>query len=302
MTNHEPAQAISAREAIRTALVGLANAYDQHDPNGVSCAEMARATGVSAPTFARYLSGERPLNIDHLPLLPARAYRVVLAAVEGCRRVTVPTRRTPDSRLRRLASLVGKHAELLERVLSDDRIDAREAAQLRASLYQIAAESLEGAADLTGGTDAVQAGGWIWRGIVPWNKGEGSRPIPGGFRGQCEYAAWATNGPLPPPVKGVTSLPGFLQAAVTQDDKHHQTGKPVSIMRELVRVVRRDGVVLDPFAGSGSTGVAALLEGRRVILCERVPEYAAIARERLADAAEVLPTPRGLQLTLGGAR
>lgn len=151
-------------------------------------------------------------------------------------------------------------------------------------------------------TDAVQAGGWIWRGIVPWNKGEGSRPIPGGFRGQCEYAVWATNGPLPPPVAGVTILPGFLQAAVTQDDKHHQTGKPVSIMRELVRVVRRDGVVLDPFAGSGSTGVAALLEGRRVILCERVAEYAAIARARLADAAEVLPPPRGLQLSLGGAQ
>ena len=129
-----------------------------------------------------------------------------------------------------------------------------------------------------------------------------SRPVPGGFRAQCEYAVWATNGPLPPPVAGCGVYPGFLQASVTQDDKHHQTGKPVSIMRELVRVVRRDGVLLDPFAGSGSTGVAALLEGRRVILCERVPEYAAVARARLADAAEVLPTPRGLQLTLGGAR
>jgi len=133
-------------------------------------------------------------------------------------------------------------------------------------------------------TDAVQAGGWLWRGIVPWNKGENSRPVPGGFRAQCEFAVWATNGPLPPPKPGVTILPGCFTVPVRQDDKHHQTGKPTDLMRGLVKVTPPDEIVLDPFGGSGTTGVGALLEGRRAIVCERVPEYAAIARDRMERA------------------
>lgn len=134
-------------------------------------------------------------------------------------------------------------------------------------------------------TDTMQAGGWIWRGIVPWNKGEGSRPIPGGFRSQCEYAVWATSGALPAPSPGVGIHPGFFSVPVVQSDKHHQTGEPTALMRALVRAVRRGGLVVDPFAGSGTTGVAALAEGRSVILCERVPEYAEIARARCEEAA-----------------
>jgi DNA modification methylase len=43
-------------------------------------------------------------------------------------------------------------------------------------------------------------------------------------------------------------------------------------------------VVLDPFAGSGTTGIAALLEGRSFIGCELSPEYVAIAAARIAHA------------------
>lgn len=39
-----------------------------------------------------------------------------------------------------------------------------------------------------------------------------------------------------------------------------------------------------PFAGSGTTGVAAILEGRKAILIEKDPAYAAIARRRIAQA------------------
>lgn len=130
-------------------------------------------------------------------------------------------------------------------------------------------------------TDAVQVAGWILRGIVPWNKTEAARPTPGGFRNQCEYAVWASSGPLPQAEEGVTVLPGFFTVPVKSDDKHHQTGKPTALMREIVRVAPRDGVVLDPFAGSGTAGVAALVEGRRAICFEVVPEYAEIARARM---------------------
>ena len=74
-------------------------------------------------------------------------------------------------------------------------------------------------------------------------------------------------------------------------DNIHSTVKSVALMRWLLRLVTKPGdVILDPFGGSGTTGVAALLEGRRVILVEREPQYAAIARARCAAAeASIAP-------------
>lgn len=52
------------------------------------------------------------------------------------------------------------------------------------------------------------------------------------------------------------------------------------------------GLVLDPFAGSGSTGKAAVLEGFRFIGIELSEEYAVIGEARIADASNVLtPSP-----------
>jgi DNA modification methylase len=62
----------------------------------------------------------------------------------------------------------------------------------------------------------------------------------------------------------------------------HPTVKPIGLMRWIVRlVVPPGGVVLDPFAGSGSTGIAAVLEGRQFVGIERQAEYVRIARARL---------------------
>jgi len=62
----------------------------------------------------------------------------------------------------------------------------------------------------------------------------------------------------------------------------HPTVKPLSVMRWLIRLcVPPGGVVLDPFAGSGSTGCAALLERRQFLGIEREPVYVEIARRRL---------------------
>jgi len=66
----------------------------------------------------------------------------------------------------------------------------------------------------------------------------------------------------------------------------HPTVKPLDLMRWLVRlVVPQGGLVLDPFAGSGSTGVAALSEGRRFLGVERQGEYLDVACARLAHWA-----------------
>ena len=63
----------------------------------------------------------------------------------------------------------------------------------------------------------------------------------------------------------------------------HPTVKPVDLIKWLVRLVTpKDGAVLDCFAGSGTTGVAALATGRRAILIEREAKYISDIRERLA--------------------
>lgn len=68
--------------------------------------------------------------------------------------------------------------------------------------------------------------------------------------------------------------------------RYHETQKPVALMRELVRLFSDPGEVIgDWFAGSGTTGEAALKEGRRVILVEQNPVHAETCRER-CEAAE----------------
>jgi hypothetical protein len=65
----------------------------------------------------------------------------------------------------------------------------------------------------------------------------------------------------------------------------HPTVKPVALMRWLIRLVTPPGgMVLDPFGGSGSTGIAAGLEQMRATLIEMSPEYAAIASGRINNA------------------
>ena len=68
-------------------------------------------------------------------------------------------------------------------------------------------------------------------------------------------------------------------------ENFHPTVKPTALMQYLIRLVTpKDGVVLDPFAGSGSTGKAAILEGKRFIGIELTPEYLPIIEGRLKHA------------------
>ncbi|WP_306357430.1 MULTISPECIES: site-specific DNA-methyltransferase [unclassified Nocardia] len=143
-------------------------------------------------------------------------------------------------------------------------------------------------------TDAMQAGGFVWRGIVPWHKPNGRR-VQGRFANNCEYVVWGTAGPRP-----LDTLPnaydGFFQISAPRE-REHITQKPVEVMRELVKIAPRDGLVLDPFMGSGTTGVAAILEGRRFIGIEFVAHFADIAQRRIREA-QLQATPRGEQPAL----
>jgi DNA modification methylase len=86
----------------------------------------------------------------------------------------------------------------------------------------------------------------------------------------------------------------FYTAKADADDRlgsKHPTVKPLDLMQYLVRLVTPPaGVVLDPFAGTGTTGEAAWREGMRAVLIEREPEYQADIARRM-DLAEN-PTKR----------
>ena len=64
----------------------------------------------------------------------------------------------------------------------------------------------------------------------------------------------------------------------------HPCQFPVALMERLVlALTNAGGIVFDPFCGVASSGVAALLNGRRYVGCEIVPEYLEIGRQRLED-------------------
>jgi len=67
------------------------------------------------------------------------------------------------------------------------------------------------------------------------------------------------------------------------DGTAHNTVKPLDLMCWLVRLVsRRDALILDPFAGSGTTGEACVVEGRGCVLIEQDPRFADLVKVRLS--------------------
>lgn len=131
-------------------------------------------------------------------------------------------------------------------------------------------------------SDVMQMHGWVWRGVAVWDKTPGIRPTAGRFRQQAEFILWGSNGPMSFDAKatchnGVFTHPPFR-------GKQHIAGKPVGLMRDLLKVAPEGGVILDPFMGSATTGVAAMLEGRRFVGVEMVPHYAEVSERRIREA------------------
>ena len=82
-----------------------------------------------------------------------------------------------------------------------------------------------------------------------------------------------------------------VEANFSREPRVHETQKPLDLMLRLVELFTDPGeIILDPFCGSGTTGVAALRLGRRFIGIEKDAKYARVAQDRLA--AEM----RGLSL------
>jgi site-specific DNA-methyltransferase (adenine-specific) len=91
----------------------------------------------------------------------------------------------------------------------------------------------------------------------------------------------AARGKLPTDVWWMTIVPPG-----SRERTGYPTQKPVRLLERIVAASSRPGeLVLDPYAGSGTTGVAAARLGRRWLLVDRNPAAVGIARRRLADGS-----------------
>lgn len=81
----------------------------------------------------------------------------------------------------------------------------------------------------------------------------------------------------------------YPRALALKDGKQHPTQKPLAVMRWCIEQAGNPETILDPFAGSGTTGVAALQMGKRFIGIEREPKYFEIMCERLRRVVDAPP-------------
>lgn len=127
---------------------------------------------------------------------------------------------------------------------------------------------------------AIESTGLRFQNLIVWDKG--AMGLGSGFRRRHELALHFTRGA---PEYHDRSVPNVLTCKrVKRREQVHQTQKPVDLLRPIVRVTSPpDGLIVDPFMGSGSTGVAALLEGRNFFGCDREAAHARIANKRFAE-------------------
>jgi site-specific DNA-methyltransferase (adenine-specific) len=141
-------------------------------------------------------------------------------------------------------------------------------------------------------TDAIQGGGWIWRGIVVWDKGVG-RPMKGRFRNHIEYVCWGSNGTMLEP-DAVYPSSVFRVTPPTSHTRQHRTEKPVELLKQLMAVVPQGARVLDPFMGSGTTALACVQSGRPFVGVELSRQYFDIACKRIEKAYADSPLLAGV--------
>lgn len=131
----------------------------------------------------------------------------------------------------------------------------------------------------------LEARGYIIKDMIRWVK---SNPMPRNrdrrFVSDCEYAVWATKGKgwIFNRLNDTYDRPEII--APIQANAQHPTQKPVSVMAQICHwMTNRGDIVLDPYMGSGSTGVAARQLYRRFVGLELDQGYWQVASNRLAS-------------------
>ncbi len=114
------------------------------------------------------------------------------------------------------------------------------------------------------------------RNFLVWDKGAGFK---GRDFAECEMAwcSWDGNA-------RILSHDPLARGDYRNGNKEHPTQKPVAVMEWAIRHAGSVTTILDPFMGSGTTGVACMNLGRKFIGIEREVKYFDIACRRIEDA------------------
>ena len=106
------------------------------------------------------------------------------------------------------------------------------------------------------------------------------------FRQQAEYIVWGSNGPMPIN-RPVSCLPGVFRYGNPQN-RIHVTEKPLQLMKDVIQICEPGGLILDPFAGAGTTILAAAESGYQAVGIEVTDAYYKLGSDRVRIALEAM--------------
>lgn len=130
---------------------------------------------------------------------------------------------------------------------------------------------------------AIESSGMRYRNMLVWDKG--SAGLGSGFKPAHEIILEFTNGVTQ--YNARTGQNVIRVPRVHGTEKEHGAQKPIRLIEQLIDVVSCPGdTILDPFTGSGTTGVACVRTGRKFIGIEKEPKYFEIAKRRITEAYE----------------
>ena len=154
--------------------------------------------------------------------------------------------------------------------------------------------SFMGWSNLASMTDAVQAGGWFYDGLVQWVK-PGGRPRPGWFStSRSEFVVCGRKGGTPSvgTPDAAHCGPVVLKGQVAGEGRIHPTEKPADVVAQLIQFRPDWQKILDPFCGSATTIVAAEMLGRSCTGIEISRYYYEEGAKRAASDIELLRSSR----------
>ena len=153
---------------------------------------------------------------------------------------------------------------------------------------------------------AIESARWRYQNLIVWDKGGGG--LGTGFRAQHELIMHFSKGA--PPYYSKTSGNVISAPRVPPSQKTHGCEKPVALIGRLLQTVSKPGGhIVDPFMGSGTTGVACARLGRRFTGLELDSAYFEVACERIREAYrqprlfdDAAPKPTQTRFDLDGVK
>jgi site-specific DNA-methyltransferase (adenine-specific) len=135
---------------------------------------------------------------------------------------------------------------------------------------------------------ALESSGLRYRNMIIWDKGNAGLGV--GFKPAYEVILEFTNGSTE--YQELNGQNIIKVPRVHSSKKEHGAQKPIDLLSKLISVTTaQNSTVLDPFMGSGTTGVACMKSNRNFIGCELDPKYYSVAQKRIAEAEAAKQPP-----------